>query len=87
MISAYENRLEVVSAAIKDSSPLPVQAGSGTNSAAIEKMLQRAETALSNNNYEVAVSTSKNILLFDPANQRAKEIMDVASKSTTTPRW
>lgn len=90
MVSAYENRLQVLDAAVNqkasDSTPTPVQAGSGANSAAIDKMLQRAESALSNSNFEVAVSTSRNILLFDPSNQRAKEIMDIASKSTG-PRW
>lgn len=90
MISAYENRLEVLDAAVNQSASgstsTSAQAGSGVNAAAIEKMLQRAESALSNSNFEAAASTSRNILLFDPSNRRAKEIIDIASESTG-PRW
>lgn len=82
---AYKTRLEVLSA-MSGAQATAAPAASGTNPVAIARMLQRAETALSERNYDDAISTSKNILLFDPSNGRAKEILETASRSSG-PRW
>lgn len=88
--NAYKNRLDVMSStgggSASSAKSTLTPAASGTNPVAIARMLQRAETALNEQNYDDAISASKNILLFDPSNGRAKEILETASRSSG-PRW
>lgn len=58
----------------------------GVNSTAIAKMLKLAESELEQGNFDSASTTAKNVLTFDPQNQRAKSVLEAAARSKG-PRW